>query len=129
MDAKPIRVHLALDVCDPAYMDALTDPLDLANALQRRIIKLASPDAPSQLADADRLTAIERRLDELAPVVYMSDVHAPRPSRLTEIELEQERLGDAVNDLQDALSSALQQHAALVARVCGLAAMNEGDHR
>lgn len=129
MDAKPIRVLLALDVVDASYMDALTDATALANALHRRIIKLASPDAPSQLADADRLTAIERRLDELAPVVYMSDVHAPRPSRLTEIELEQERLGDAVNDLQDALSSALQQHAALVARACGLAAMNEGDHR
>ena len=86
-------------------------------------------DAPTPGSLLGRPATVERRLDELAPAAYMSDVHAPQPSRLTEIELEQERLGDAVCDLHDALIGALQQHAALVARVCGLAVMSEGDHK
>ena len=104
MDAKPIRVLLALDVVDASYMDALTDATALANALHRRIITIPwrPGDAPGK-PTADLL------------------------SRIREDELELERLAEAVADATARLDALAQQHAALVARVCGMAAANEGD--
>ena len=105
MDAKPIRVLVALDVCNATYLDALTDALALADALHRRAITIPwqPGDAPGKPAEQDLL------------------------GRIREDELELERIADAVADTTARLDALAQQHAALVARVCGLAAMNEGD--
>lgn len=105
MDAKPIRVLVALDVHDATYLDALTDALALADALHRRKVTVpwrpgVAPDCPT---DADLL------------------------GRIREDELELERIADAVADTTARLDALAQQHAALVARVCGLAVMSEGD--
>ena len=107
MDAKPIRVLVALDVCDATYLDALTDALALADALHRRAITI-----PWQPGDALDCPTEEDLLN-----------------RIREDELELERMADAVADTAARVDALSQQHAALVARVCGLAVMSEGDHK
>lgn len=101
--------------CAPGYEPAtLADRFAWIDALQRGHIEvIAVNEQPPLLADD---------LD-------IFDVHAPQPSRLTELELEQERLGDAICNLQgdrDELSARIdaagRQHAALCERVMDLSA-------
>lgn len=101
--------HLLADEFYDVYMSRPMQPIPATNyASDERIGEMLRANfgvdqdqilPPSPASLVERVAAIERRLDELAPAVYLSDAHAPRPSRLTELEIEQERLGDAISSL------------------------------
>jgi len=101
-----------------------------------RTVPPADTPAPTPSSLLGRLATVERRLDDIAPAVRQSDIHAPRPSRLTVLEIDQDHLQDTVYDIEASLSAFGQQHAAAIAYITGLetrvraleVAAN-GDHR
>lgn len=81
--------HVIVRVVTPGYEPAtLTTPAAWADALHRRHVEIVTAIAPTH-APEPHLTDDDG--------IY--DVHAPEPSRLTQLEIEQERVGDALAEV------------------------------